>query len=69
MYVRNATTSHKKLTYAPTVTAAGGLIDQHVLFSNLVNVPRDVNEQVSVDVNKTGMWSNALTKKWFENVM
>ena len=42
--LRNANTSHKRLTYTPTVNAAGELINQNVLFSGLKNTPRDVNE-------------------------
>lgn len=59
-----ASTSHKRFTYTPTVTAAGELLESHILFSNLQNVPRNVHAGTFVEVNKTGMWDQGRTKTY-----
>ena len=64
-----ASTSHKRFTYTATINAAGDILDQDVLFSDLVNVPRNVEPNVHCQVNKTGMWSFEITKRWFDRVI
>lgn len=57
------------MTYTPTINAAGKLVEQHVLFSKLKNVPGRVANGITVNVNWTGMWSKEITKEWFERVI
>lgn len=67
--LRKASTSHKRFTYTPVVSAAGGkMIANHVLFSNLKNRPT-VHENVSVDVNKSGMWSTNILKDFLDDFL
>lgn len=64
--LRKSSTSHKRFTYTPIVSASGKFVSHHVLFSNLKNRPT-VNPNVYVDVNKTGMWSTAILKDFLDN--
>lgn len=57
--LRKSSTSHKKFTYTPFITASGDFLTNHALFSNLKNIPRH-DPRCKVDVNVTGMWNMAV---------
>lgn len=60
--LKKASTSHKRFTFTPVISADGNFLALHLLFSNLKNKPK-VNESCIVDVNKTGMFNmEALTR-------
>lgn len=57
-----SSTSHKRFTWTPFVTASGKFALKHVLFSKLKNVPKH-HASIRVDVNNTGMFSTEILKK------
>ncbi|KAG0434449.1 hypothetical protein DMUE_5180 [Dictyocoela muelleri] len=63
-----ASTSHSRFTFTPIISADGKFIGKHCLFSNLKKVPKDTNNNVYVDVNKTSMWSEEITSAFFREV-
>lgn len=65
---KKASTSHKRFTVTPVISADGKFLALHVLFSNLKNKPA-VDERCLVDVNKTGMWNSAVIKRIVDDVI
>lgn len=59
--LRKASTSHKRFTFTPFITASGKMIIRHCLFSNLKKVPAH-DPKCRVAVNKTGMWNDNILK-------
>lgn len=51
-----SSTSHKRFTFTPFVTASGKFLLKHALFSKRTNKPK-VNDHFETDANSTGMWS------------
>lgn len=66
--LRKASSSHKRFTFTPVVNAAGDILALHLLFSNLKNVPK-VSDGCLVDVNKTGMWNDAVVTRIIEEIV
>lgn len=66
--LKKASTSHKKFTFTPVISAGGKVVGLHVLFSKLKNKPT-VHENVTVDVNESGMWSQEILKSYIDNVL
>lgn len=60
--LRKSSTSHKRFTFTPFVTAQGKMLKKHALFSNLKNIPRH-DPRCTVDVNHTGMWNERILSK------
>lgn len=60
--LRKSSTSHKKFTFTPFVTASGKFLIKHALFSKLKKLPT-VDKRCKVDVNQTAMWSIPITQK------
>lgn len=58
VHLRKASTSHKRFTFTPVITAAGDIIGLHLLLSNLKNKPK-VDPSCVADVNKTGMFNDS----------
>ncbi len=58
-----AVNNHKRFTFTPLISAAGIVEKIHVLFSNLKRVPKNLDSQCIVEVNKSGMWNRDI----FEN--
>lgn len=61
--LKNASTSHKRITMTPVINAAGAVEIAHILFSNLKNVPKGINPGILADVNMTGMWSEKIADR------
>lgn len=64
--LKKSSTSHKRFTFTPFVTAAGKFSQKHALFSNLVKVPKH-HPQCNVSVNKTGMFSMDILKSTIDD--
>ena len=60
--LRKGGTSHKRFTVSFTITAEGKMLKPHLLFSKLKNKPA-CEDDVLVDVNQTGMWSDGILIK------
>lgn len=60
--LRKSSTSHKRFTFTPFITAQGKFLKKHALFSNLKNIPKN-KTRCNVDVNKTGMWNERILTK------
>jgi hypothetical protein len=58
--------SHKRFTFTPVISASGEFVLAHLMFSKLVKVPQ-VSEGCIADVNKTGMWSTPMVKKFIDD--
>lgn len=54
--MRKGSSSHKRFTFTPFITADGRLLIKHALFSKLKNVPKH-NAGCRVSTNSTGMWN------------
>ena len=65
---KKASTSHKRFTMTPTITADGKVLAVHVLFSKLKKRPR-VDERCLVDVNDTGMMNKECLKRLINDVI
>ena len=61
-------TSHKRMTFTPAITASGKIIVLHLLYTNYVNAPK-VASPCIVDVNKTGMFNAKTTKRMVEVIV
>lgn len=61
VFLKKSSTSHKRFTFTPVISAAGKFVALHVLFSNLKKKPT-VDARCLVDVNGTGMWNGATIK-------
>lgn len=68
VFIRKASSAHKRFTFTPTISSSGEFLNCHVLFSNLKNKPK-VADGVMVHVNKTGMWNKDILKDWMTNVI
>lgn len=68
VFLRKASTSHKRFTFTPVISAAGDFLALHLLFSNLKNCPK-VSPGCIVDVNKTGMWNETVTARIIDLVV
>lgn len=68
IFLRKASSSHKKFTFTPTISASGKFVNKHLLFSKLKNHPT-VTQGFDVDTNETGMWSELILKKYLKNVI
>ena len=66
--LRKSSTSHKKFTFTPFITASGKFLMKHALFSNLKLIPKH-DERCKVDINKTGMWNNDCMQKRIDEVV
>ena len=66
--VKKACSSHKRFTLTPVINAAGEFLALHLLFSGLKNRPL-VDDSCLVDVNKTGMWNEAVLKRIIDEVI
>jgi len=67
--INKASTSHARLTFTPMINAEGEFLVKHCLFSNLKKIPKEINKNVKVDVNHTGMWSENLVCKFMEDIL
>ena len=68
VHLRKASTSHRRFTFTPFITAEGKFIGLHFLFSKLKNVPT-VAAGCVADVNQTGMWSEETMKSAMKNII
>lgn len=59
---KSAAGNHKRFTFTPFVTANGKFLHKHCLFSKRVTIPKH-DARCSVDVNKTGMYNEAILKR------
>lgn len=59
VFLKKASTSHKRFTATFAITGDENILKPHLLFSNLKNRPK-VNKGCIVDVNKTGMFSSEI---------
>lgn len=66
--LNKSSTSHKRFTYTPFITASGKVLLTHALFSNLVNIPKH-HPGVKVSVNKTGMWNEEVLNKFIREAV
>lgn len=66
--LRKSSTSHKRFTFTPFITASGKILIRHALFSNLTKEPKH-HEQTKVSVNKTGMWNSDILKKYIDETI
>lgn len=66
--LRKSSTSHKRFTFTPFVSAAGKFIQKHALFSNLKKIPKH-HAQSSVSVNKTGMFNAEILKSTIDDTL
>lgn len=66
--LKAASTSHRRFTFTPFINAAGKIIGLHLLFANLKNKPK-VEPDCTVDVNKSGMWSETLIKDVVDKII
>ncbi|KAG2862693.1 hypothetical protein PC113_g6055 [Phytophthora cactorum] len=60
--LRKGGSSYKRFTTTFSITAEGEFLKPHVLFSKLKNKPKlgDLEKDVMVDVNPTGMWNDSI---------
>lgn len=63
--LRKSSTSHKRFTFTPFITADGRILIKHALFSNLKNIPKH-HPGCRVNCNKTGMWNSEVLKTHIE---
>lgn len=66
--LKKASTSHKRFTFTPVITAAGDILALHLLFSHLKNVPK-IEEGCIADVNLTGMWNDTILTKMIDFIV
>lgn len=66
--LRKSSTSHKRFTFTPFITADGRILIKHALFSKLKNIPKH-NPQCRVNVNATGMWNMEIMKREVEEAV
>lgn len=66
VFTKKASTSPKRFTFTPVITAGGTFLAVHLLFANLKNRPA-VDPRCVVDVNKTGMCNDAVLKRIVED--
>ena len=66
--LRKGSTSHRRFTFTPFITAGGKFLGTHLLFSKLKKVPL-VSSKVHADVNGTGMWSEEILKNSLKNII
>ena len=64
--LRKASSSHRRFTFTPFISASGKFIGRHFLFSKLKKIPPVANGCVA-DVNQTGMWSENTIKAAINN--
>jgi hypothetical protein len=71
VFLRKASSSHKKLTATFLINSEGKLEHTHVLLSKLQKVPADIKMRstLRVQVNSTGMWSCAILDDYMMNVI
>jgi hypothetical protein len=67
--LRKSSTSHKKFTFTPFITASGKFLIKHALFSNLKNIPKAYDKRCKVDVNATAMWNLDLVQKYIDEAV
>lgn len=65
--LKKSSSSHKRFSFTPLISATGEFVALHLLFSNLKNKPK-VNNKCIVDVNKCGMWSQETIKNFFHEI-
>ena len=68
VFIKKASTSHRRFTFTPAITASGKIIGLHLLFSGLKNVPR-VDERTVADVNHSGMWNCDILDRLIKKVL
>ncbi len=64
-----AANNHRRFTFTPLISADGNIEKIHILFGNLKKIPKNLNTEVLMDVNKTGMWSKVLLEKYINNYL
>jgi hypothetical protein len=71
VFLRKASSNHKRLTATFLINADGKLLHTHVLLTKLQKVPADIKMTPSlrVQVNSTGMWSGAILDDYMKNVI
>lgn len=62
VFLRKASSSHKRFTFTPVINGAGEFLALHLLFANIKKCPK-VSDDCIVDVNKTGMWNDIITAR------
>lgn len=67
--LRKSSTSHKKFTFTPFITASGKFLIKHALFSNLKHIPKTYDQRCKVDVNATAMWNLGLVTKYVDEAV
>ena len=68
VFIKKASTSHRRFTFTPAITASGKVLALHLLFSGLKKVPL-VEEGTIADVNKTGMWNAEILDRLIRDVL
>ena len=68
VFLRKASTSHRRFTYTPSINANGDFENNHLLFSKLKNKPT-VADGFSVSVNVSGMWNEEILKHYYTDVI
>ncbi|KAG3195631.1 hypothetical protein PC128_g8308 [Phytophthora cactorum] len=66
--LRKGGTSHNRFTAPFPITADGTMLQPHLLFSKLKNRPT-VPDGLTVDVNRTGMWSDEILLEHAKKVL
>ncbi|KAG2796875.1 hypothetical protein PC112_g22026 [Phytophthora cactorum] len=66
--LRKGGTSHKRFAATFSITADGTMLQPHLLFSKLKNRPT-VPDGLTVDVNRTGMWSDEILLEHAKKVL
>lgn len=64
----NSSSSHKRVTVTPIISASGKMPIKHVLFPKLKKVPAH-DARCDADVNETGMWNYAHVRKYVDKLV
>lgn len=67
--LKKGSSTHRRFTFTPCISAGGKFTGVHCLFSKLSKKPRGTAKGVTVDVNRTGMWNERCIQEVIDNVI
>lgn len=67
--LRKGGTSHKRFTATFTISADGKMLKPHVLLSKITRTPPNMNNNVMLALNQTGMWSSEILDDYVKEII
>lgn len=67
--LRRGGSSHKRFTATFTISGDGKMLKPHVLLSKITRTPPNMNPNVMLSLNRTGMWSSEILESYFKEII